>query len=302
MRFVVVLIFSLLFSPCLYAAQQDLTEILPVDGGVKGWTRSGEAQSFKGEDLFIMIDGGADIYHEYGFRQVVSQDYSNGSGKVVTVEVYQMANPAAAYGIYSFKIGKTGESVPIGQEAFFEDYYLNIWQGDLLLTIIGSDSTAETVTAIQQMGKAIVDSYPASSDKPPLAVLLNQDPLSISSTKFVLGDLGVMNGYVFDSENILHVREGVMGELEGNQVFVLRYQDSSESLAIYTNAVATMTTGIRFNNAVKIDMGTLLTGRKGEQVMVSQAGHFIIIVIGASRDKITDLTNRIQKKLVTNLL
>ena len=298
MRLIFVVFFFFLFSVNGSAAQQDIVEILPVDDAVDGWTRSGDTQNFQDEDLFIMIDGGADIYHEYGFKQVVSQDYTNGSGKVLTVEIYQMDNPAAAYGMYSFKKGKTGKSLTIGQEAFFEDYYLNIWKGDLLLTIIGSDSTAETVTAIQQMGQAIVDPSPVSAQKPQLAELMNQDPLALSSAKYVLGDLGVMNSYVFDSENIFHVYEGVIGDVDDCLAFVLKYQESSESRQIYANAMASMTTGIRFSNAVKMASGTLLTGRKQEQVMVRQAENYIIIIIGDSPDKLLDLSDGIEKKLL----
>ncbi len=278
-------------------AAENLSDLLPTDNAVEGWLRSGEPESFKGENLFIMIDGGADIYHEYGFKQVVSQGYSNASSASVTVEIYQMASPAAAYGMYSFKIGTEGQSVTLGQAAFLEEYYINVWQGDLLMTIIGSDAKPATVAAIQRMAGMIADSYPVSGSVPELAKQLNQEPLGFSRGRYILGDLAVINSYVFDSDNIFHVREGMIGQLGENMVFVLKYLDAAESRAIYDSALAKMTSGIRFSHVDKQEQGTLLTGRKQEQVMVSNSGAFIVIMIGDSRTEIEEWSNRLLDKL-----
>jgi hypothetical protein len=56
------------------AAQQtpeDLSGYLLASGEVYGWTPSDAPKSYRGDELFVMIDGGADIYHEYGFTQVL---------------------------------------------------------------------------------------------------------------------------------------------------------------------------------------------------------------------------------------
>ncbi|MCK7482485.1 MAG: hypothetical protein M0C28_39200 [Candidatus Moduliflexus flocculans] len=57
-----------------------LRAYLPSDGAAPGWTQDGEPQEFEGEDLYTYIDGGAEIYQEYGFRRVVVQDYRNAGG------------------------------------------------------------------------------------------------------------------------------------------------------------------------------------------------------------------------------
>ena len=283
--------------PALALEPGELSSLLPVDNAVSGWVRRGEADSFAGENLFMMIDGGADIYHEYGFKEVVRADYTNGSDQTMTVEIYQMTSPAAAYGIYSFKIGSDGHSVAIGNAAFLEDYYVNFWKGDLLVTIIGSTAEPEIVTAIQQLGRVIAEGYPHVGYEPDLAGLLTREPFALTSPIYVRGDLAVMNSYVFDAENIFHVREGIIGWIEGCRVFVLKYPDSTASGNLYKSALARMTAGIRFSDAVVTNSGTLLTGRKQEQVMVSVAGQFITVVIGDSRAQIAHLTTRVQGKL-----
>jgi hypothetical protein len=102
-------------------SQAPLRTVLPADGSVPGWTRDGEPQEFVGEDLYTYIDGGAEIYQEYGFRRVVVQDYESRAGKSVSLEIFEMADPAAAYGIFTFKRSGRGKVVPLGSRAELED-------------------------------------------------------------------------------------------------------------------------------------------------------------------------------------
>ncbi len=56
-------------------APENLVGFLPASGEVAGLTLGDTPQGYGGDDLYQMIDGGADIYHEYGFRQVLSAEY-----------------------------------------------------------------------------------------------------------------------------------------------------------------------------------------------------------------------------------
>ena len=124
------------------AVQDDLRALLPAGGEAKGWVKDGDPQEFVGEDLYTYIDGGAEIYQEYGFRRVVVQDYENASGKSVSLEIFDMENPAAAFGIFSFKRSGQGKGVAVGAGAELEDYYLNFWKGRFLVTLTGFDDSA----------------------------------------------------------------------------------------------------------------------------------------------------------------
>src|SRR5512140_2717855 len=76
----------------------DLARAFPV---VSGWTVSEAMQTYDHDHLFNLVDGQADSFFAYGFEQVSTQRYQNGEGVRLNAEIWRLANPADAYGLFS---------------------------------------------------------------------------------------------------------------------------------------------------------------------------------------------------------
>jgi hypothetical protein len=72
---------------------------LPADGEVAGLRRDGVAELFRGAELYGHIDGGAELYLEFGFDEVTVQRYA-GEGAALEAELYRMSDADAALGVY----------------------------------------------------------------------------------------------------------------------------------------------------------------------------------------------------------
>lgn len=282
------------------AAQQapgDLSGYLPASDEVCGWTPSEAPQSYRGDKLYAMIDGGADIYREYGFTQVLRAEYVNGRGKSIKLELFEMESPAAAYGIYTFKIGVGGKAPAIGEEALLEDYYLNFWKGNLLVTVIGPDSEEETVQGVVALAKAVDARIAKTGERPELAGLLLREPLAFSHPKYVRGSLGVMNSALFDTENIFRVREGMIGTLDDCQAFVFRYANEGESAEVFEHATTRLRVSPKFTSRGLEGNRYSMVGRQQELVAITHTGRYIAIVIGRNQDKVKSTSDRLAEKL-----
>jgi hypothetical protein len=99
------LVLLALTSWALPAGAQDDTRIMPADNAVAGWKKVDTPKRFTQADLYGYIDGGAELFLEFGFEQLTVQRYRNGSDDY-TVEAYRMSDPAAAMGVYLMKTGK----------------------------------------------------------------------------------------------------------------------------------------------------------------------------------------------------
>ncbi len=188
-----------------------LVKYLPASGEVPGWTLKDAGQAFEGDDLFQYIDGGAEVYHEYGFARALVQDFRRGEA-VISLEIFEMATPAAAFGIYTFKRGPGGEPAAIGAGSSLEGYYLNFWKGRCLVTLTASNSSAAAVQGLMAVGRVVAGRIENPGEPPALAGALPREGLSEASLKYLRGPLAFYNVCPFFARDVLTFREGVKGD------------------------------------------------------------------------------------------
>ncbi|MEE8605319.1 MAG: DUF6599 family protein [Candidatus Aminicenantaceae bacterium] len=226
----VVLSVILVLAQVTMASQGIRTKALPKDGDVEGWTKHRTLQHYAGEDLYEYINGGAEIYHEYGFVQVVVQDYVNDTGKSVSVEIFEMVSPSSAYGMYTFKTDSKGKRILVGSEAQLADYYMNFWKGPFLVTLTGFDETEETRQGLLNIAEYISSKMPVGRDKPRIVSFLPEEDLVDQSFKYFTGYLGLRNSHPFFSLNIAGFEQGIKGDYSGEfSFFLFRFEGEEEA-------------------------------------------------------------------------
>ena len=113
---------------------EDVSGIAGAAVTIDGWRMDYEPEIYVGDTLFELINGGADVYHRFGFVQALATQYSD-----------------------SEKTGGSGEPLVIGDEALSEDYYLNFRSGRFLVTITGFDSEEQTTDGILELARAVAE-------------------------------------------------------------------------------------------------------------------------------------------------
>jgi hypothetical protein len=212
---------------CPCEVQADLATYLPEPSELKGWKLDEAPQSAEGEQLFVLINGGAEIYLEYGFKSAVLASYRNQKEKTISVEIYEMTDPAGAFGVYGFKTGDEGKEVSIGNQGQVEEYFLNFWKGSFLVTVSGPDSSDETIEALTSIAKTIDGTIKVSSEKPSLLTALPPENLEARSVKYIRGPLGLMKNGEFGSQDLFGVKEGIIGRYGELKAYVLKYSDGA---------------------------------------------------------------------------
>lgn len=199
------------------------------------WISEGEPETYEGEDLFLYINGGAEIYHEYGFLRVAIRDFEDRDGHTISLEVFEMQNPDAAFGIYSFKTSSEGRELPIGEQARLEDYYLNVRKGSYLVTLTGFDEDEATIAGLAALAERVAAGIEAEPSRPEILSRLPGEGLLPESVKYFRGALGLYNSHRFFTGRTVFLREGARGDYRaGYSLFVLRYDSEEEAAAQWT--------------------------------------------------------------------
>ena len=189
--FILLLIYFLpLFST---VAQEDKSFPVLKESGDSAMkiTRTGY---YKGEELWGLIDGGADLYLEYGFDklelQLVTWDSMN-----FRIEVYRMLNPRDAFGIFSVSRYKCNINdtltkyiciTPFQVQAAVGNYYFSI--SNERGTEQALDLTVELFVKLFSQTKEPIFEIPEYFNKETFSPYKDQ-------LKFIKGKLGIQNGF-----------------------------------------------------------------------------------------------------------
>jgi len=254
-------------DPASPSAPLDLASFLPRSDEVPGWSPKGEALVYRGEDLFTYIDGGADIYNEYGFRQVIVQDYGNTFQKAVTLEVFEMADAAAAFGMFTFKTSARGSAVELGQEGRLEDYYLNFWKGPLVVTVTGFDDSPESVGGVRALARAVDGKIQVRGEKPALPAAFPPEWAERGGLKYLRGPLGLRNLHPVFSRLAIRFHEGAAGwPADGVLAVILRGQTAAETITALSDSEKAFSSSPPFSGYQSRDGGFAGRDAKGNSI------------------------------------
>jgi hypothetical protein len=182
---------------------------LPADGFAAGWARAGETKVFPGRDLYGHIDGGAELFHEFGFEDLHVQHYARDDDELA-LEIYRMTSPEAALGIYLMKTGAGSSHPEIDAPNTANRFQLTMLRGDCFVQVnnfAGADSLVPVAAAL---ARAALTALP---DDEPEALLerLPEEGLIPGSQQLVRGPFGLEPIYTFGRGDVLRLDGRVFG-------------------------------------------------------------------------------------------
>ncbi len=188
-------------------------------GGMKGL----EVRRFEGERLFDYMDGGAELYYEYGFRRLWVRDYRSEEGEL-RAELYEMEDPQGAFGLLTGEGG--GEEVGIGQRGFYGDGTLVFWKGPHFVRVSAEEDLRGKVL---KLGRAIASRLKGGGSPPQV---IGYIPRGVKTFLYFRGPLALNNFYFLSHRDLLSLGEGAEGVAyrgHGGSVILVRYPEPSEA-------------------------------------------------------------------------
>ncbi len=194
-------LFLLVLAPVHAVAPDDIA-LLPPDAFLGTWKKADPPKRFTEADLHGYIDGGAELFLEYGFEQLTVQKYRNGSDDFA-VEMYRMTDPPAALGIYLMKAGKPAPVAGFVQPHSTGNRYQVMFCRNRYFVIVNNLSGKEPLAPAQTKFAAYIASkLPADAAITELD-LLPRAGLVPGSARLVRGAYGLQSVYTLGDGDIL---------------------------------------------------------------------------------------------------
>jgi len=251
---------------------------LPSEAG--GWKWDGKETDYDSRTLFKYMDGAAELYLAYGFQSLTVRRFEKSNQPPLIVELYEMASSEDAYGVFSFE--HQDEAVGIGQGSEFGGGLLRFWRGKYFIAIYAEGEGAEIESAILKMGRAAVNSIPATGPEPKLVgVIPGKDFVLVEkSVRYLRSHVLLNQRYFIAHQNILNLNrktEAVLAQyLQDKQkthLLLIRYLDLKEAGNAYQS----------FMKAYLPEAGGKDRFRTEDRkwTFARQRSEFVVIVFGA---------------------
>jgi len=187
------------------------------------------AEHFNGTSLWGYIDGGADVYLEYGFKSVLVQELRWQDHRF-KLDIYQMKSAESAFGIFSASRHRCPRGDTLARFSCFTPHQVQIAQGDLYLSIVNDGGTEEEQASMRSIARTILGRCGERAFMPPK--IFTEPPNSPETLIFMNGPLGLQNGFpdwqeLFDGMKDFSIYLLPL-EMNGGYVYTARIHFSGE--------------------------------------------------------------------------
>ena len=184
-----ILIFALLFSSFLIAQESEKISNFLNEKSLEGFTKVSE-NSFQASGLWGYMNGGADLYLEYGCENldVLKFKVDNKSFKV---ELFRMDSPLNAFGIFSINTHKCDNKNCI--DFCDSRYQIQRVIGDYYISIINSTASESDREISKKIDEILVANIKAESLELPFVVADVLENEINSKVQLFVGRLGLEN-------------------------------------------------------------------------------------------------------------
>ncbi|HEX9117934.1 MAG TPA: DUF6599 family protein, partial [Anaerolineae bacterium] len=211
--------------------------------------------------LFDLVDGSAEGYFAYGFEQVSLQRYAAGTDKAgLQVEIWQLASPADAYGLFS--TARSGDLLTVGQASgqnasLNSGHELSFWQARDFVRVRTFQDVPDA--DLQAFARLVSAALPAGAAAPALMQRLPSAGQVAGSQVFFRRELSIQGRVWLGEENVLGLGPTTEGALADYTV-----PDGAVSLVLVRYpAAAAAAAGLAALQAGKVD-GVAVARAKGD--------------------------------------
>lgn len=257
---------------------QDIEKLIPSLSELNGWKFISEPQVYVGDDLFNLIDGGADLYLEYGFTKVVSAQYADSLLSNIQVEIYEMADAASAYGIFSITQQTADWSKKYGKLSAVNQNYISFWKSRYYVVISWSTRQQQDETLLTKLADIIGQKIPGEGNYPDLL----QSFQNIDQGKEVIylkGNLALSNFYYFDYKDIFKIKEALAYSFENHKMIIIHYADQTKAIETLSDARGSMSNSKRITDVSSAFQGFGCKDNKGNRIQIRQIKNYAVIMV-----------------------
>ncbi|TEU09097.1 MAG: hypothetical protein E3I52_01160 [Candidatus Aminicenantes bacterium] len=182
-----VLFFSFLNAKGALLEKEGVSSLHFLLPDVVTWKIPEAPQDYFPEILFEYINGAAEIYLSYDFKELTVGQYEKGdSNASLIIEIYDMGNEINSFGIYSAERFPDSQFISLGNQGYLEEETLNFIVGKYYIKLLCFDSGEDSADFLKLFSQEVVKRVKDKGTLPPALAFFPKQGLVRNSEKFIL--------------------------------------------------------------------------------------------------------------------
>jgi len=195
-------IFKIFFTTCILFSQSEAAEdFLPDSNFADGWKVSSKVINYTSSNLYGYINGGAELFLEFGFDSLIILNYQKGEEEL-SLEIYKMKTALAAYGVYLMKCGKEESSEEIAARHTVNRFQYLLLRNKYFVQVNNFSGSEDNLKAMTLLSQKFIKGIEAAKE-PEIFNWLPQENRIAGSELIIRGQYGLQSIYTFGPQDIL---------------------------------------------------------------------------------------------------
>ncbi len=236
--------FFVILILCLGGVSQQLE--FPDNDFCPGWLKDGKPLKFIQQDLYNYINGGSELFLEFGFEILHVQKYHKGKDELA-VEAYRMKSPEAALGIYLMKCGKETPIPELTTRNTGDRYQFMILKGEYFILINNYTAKESFLVVMVELANRTIDTISERKTADFFSILPEKDLIK-GSERLIRGPYSLQSIYTLGQGDILLLNKkifAVAADYKGKDGeittrIMIKYPDIPYAKKAYTNLLTNL--------------------------------------------------------------
>lgn len=218
----------------------------PANGFVEGWQKKGPVREFTRNGLYGHINGGSELFLEFGFEILRLQKYQNGSDEI-SVEAYRMDGAEAALAIYLMKCGQETPVPGIPARNTGDRHQIMLLKGNYFMTVNNFGGKSSLLPVLLKLAKKTLKNLPDRKPADLFTLLPRQNRVN-GSELLIRGYYSLQSIYTLGEGDVLLLKNKIFGAAaeykDGKEDtyrrIVVRYPDEAHARQAFSHLRANL--------------------------------------------------------------
>jgi hypothetical protein len=275
-------------------ATSELSLLLPAE--VHDWKTISKDSIYNRTTLYDYIDGGAELYLSYGFKEVINRTYRKQGQPDMVVDIFDMATSSNAFGVFTQSLEKVDKS--FGQGSQVSKGLVLFWKDHYYVSIVAHPETDESKKVLLMLASLIDGSITSEGPLPAIINLLPENSLVKESIRYFRHPAWLNAHYFIADHNLLHIHDATEALLakygdgpRRSLLLLVEYPKDQDARQAYGDFVKSYLPTMSGKKAVQIEDGTWTACRL--------SGSLLTAVFNAAQEKdVSLLLEAVEKKQI----